>query len=248
MFRAVTALLVTGLFTLCGSTKLSETNLTGTWRAETTDVVKEIALRNDHTFTSWLSAKNALTTPSCPTSAGEWKLENRQIVVHFTNHIAVDGWERENEQRRFTIVKSTRDTLQLLDPEEKPVLSYKRLFVDYTVRACTRVPVDQDLFGSWRVHYNTHDYEIVFGRDHRFGIFANMPNWRQPVKGDVRKQLWRGTWHVADGKLLTAAKTVPSFQGELIETRHSQWQIIGIEPGRIAVRDGPVRYVWQRLN
>ena len=74
------------------------------------------------------------------------------------------------------IVKATGDTLELVDPNEKRVLSYKRLFPDSTVRACTRDVVDTDLFGSWRVHYNTHDYEIVLGRDHSIGVFANMPN------------------------------------------------------------------------
>ena len=97
-------------------------------------------------------------------------------------------------------------------------------------------------------HYNTHDYEIVLGRDHSIGVFANMPNWREPGKGDVREQLWAGIWCTANGKLLTEMKTVPSFKGEAIEMRHRQWPIIGIETSRIAVRDGPVRYVWQRLN
>jgi len=138
--------------------------------------------------------------------------------------------------------------MQLKDSQEEGPIASKRLFPDYSVPACTRTPVDRDLFGVWRVHYNTHDYEIVLGRDHSFGVFANLPDWRQPVKADVRQQLWTGTWRIADGKVVTNARTVPSFDGESIETRRRQWLIIGIERDRIVIRDGPVRYLWQRLN
>lgn len=169
-------------------------------------------------------------------------------MVHFTNHLGVDDWEHEDERRQFIVVKSSRDTLQLQDPDEKRIVRYRRLFPDYVVQACTRVPLDQDVFGSWRVHYNTHDYEIVLGRDHSYGVFVNLSNSRQPAQGNPRQQLWTGAWRIENGRLLTDVKTVPSFEGESIETRRGAWSIIGIERNRIAVRDGPVRYVWQRLN
>ena len=249
MLRVTNVLAAIATFALCSCTRSpSESSLTGTWRAETTEIVKEIALRSDHTFTSWASAKNALTTPSCPTSAGEWRLQRRNIGVHLTTHLELDGWHREDEHLDFAVVKLDRDTMQLNDPEEKRPITYKRLFPDYSVQTCNRIPIDRDLFGAWRVHYNTHDYEMVLGQDHSFGVFAKLPDWRQPAKGDVRQQLWTGTWRIADGKLLTNVKSVPSFEGESIETQHGQWPVIGIERDRIAVRDGPVRYLWQRLN
>ena len=75
-----------------------------------------------------------------------------------------------------------------------------------------------------------------------------MPNWTEPGKGDMREQFWSGTWRTANGKLLTDLKSVPSFKGEATKTGYRQWSITGIEANRIAVTDGPVRYVWQRLN
>jgi hypothetical protein len=209
-------------------------------------MVEEIALRGDHTFTLWSSAKDALTTPSCPTSAGEWRLQRRNIIVHLTTHNTVDGWEPEDAYLEFTVVQLNGDTMQLKESKEG-VVTYKRLFPDYSVRECKRGPIDSDVFGVWRVHYNTHDYEISLGRDHTLGIFANLPDWRQAT-GDIRQQLWTGTWRIENGKLQTEAKTVPSFKGEMIETNRGAWPIIGIEAGRIAVRNGPVRYVWHRLN
>lgn len=133
--------------------------------------------------------------------------------------------------------------MQLKDTKEG-VVSYKRLFPDYSVQASKRAPVDTDVFGLWRVHINTHDYEIALGRDHTLGIFANRPD----PTGDIRQQLWTGYWRIENGKVLIEAKTVPIFTGESIETNRWGWPIIGIEAGRIAVRNGPVRYVWHRLN
>jgi len=248
MLRAWNLLAATGVVALCSCGKLSEGNLTGTWRAESTETVEEIALRSDHTFTSWLSAKNALTTPSCPTSAGEWRLQGKNIVVHLTTHIAVDNWGHEDEYLDFTVVQLKGNLMQVTDSKRAGVVTYKRLFPDYSVQACKHAPVDSDVFGVWRAHYNTHDYEIMLGRDHSFGVFGNMPNWRQPQKGPIREQFWKGTWQIVNGKLLTDAKTVPSFKGESIETNHGSWPIIGCETDRIAVRNGPVHYVWQRHN
>ena len=241
-------LAVIAVFALCSCTDFSERSLTGTWRTETPEIVQEIAFGRDHTFVAWVNAKNALTTPNCPTSPGMWRLQNRQITVRFTSSVGLDKWEPEDKQVQFNIVKATGNTLQLLDPNEKRFLSYKRLFPESTVSACTRDVVDTDLFGSWHVHCNTHDYEIVLGRDHSFNIFANIPNWLEPGKGEVRTQLWAGTWRAANRKLLMDGKTVPGFTGEAIKTEHRQWPVIGIEANRIAVTDGPVRYVSQRLN
>jgi hypothetical protein len=248
MLRVAGFLAAIGAFAPCSCTRLSESSLTGTWRAETTEIVEEIALRSDHTFTSWTSAKGVLTTPSCPTSAGEWRLQGRNILIHLTTHLELEGWQHEDKHFEFTVVKVSRDAMQLKDSQGNGVNTYKRLFPDYNVRARTRNPIDSDLFGVWRFHYNTHDYEMVLERDHSFGVFVYLPNWRQPAKGDVRHRLWTGTWRIADGEVVTDAKTVPSFEGESIETRRSQWPIIGIERDRIAVREGPVRYLWQRLN
>src|SRR5882757_11106733 len=118
MLRAANLLAAAGVFGLCGCTKLSESTLTGTWRAETAEIVEEIALRSDHTFTLWSSAKDALTTPSCPTSAGEWRVQGRNIIVHLTTHNTLDGWEPEDIHLDFTVVQLKGDTMQLKDSKE----------------------------------------------------------------------------------------------------------------------------------
>src|SRR5581483_947775 len=97
MLRAGNLLAVAAIFALCGCAKLSESALTGTWRTETAEIVEEIALRKDHSITLWSSAKNALTTPSCPTSAGEWRLQGQNIIIHLTTHNTFDGWNRKTD-------------------------------------------------------------------------------------------------------------------------------------------------------
>ena len=248
MLRIVSLSLATGMFVLCSCARLSESSITGTWRTETTEIVKEIALRSDHTFTAWTDAKNDLTTPNCLTSAGEWKLQHRNILIHLTTHLDIDGWRHEDEHLAFTVVKVNQGTMQLKDSQQTRPITYQRLFPDYSLEASRRTPVDRDLFGIWRVHYNTRDYEMVLGQDHSFGVFARLPDWRQPAKDNVQQQLWTGTWRLAHGKLLTDADNVPSFDGESIQTRHGQWPIVEFERDRIAVRDGPVRYLWERTK
>jgi hypothetical protein len=142
----------------------------------------------------------------------------------------------------------TPSPLQLQEPDEKEVFTYKRLSRDYQIPISTRVPIEDDVFGAWRFHYHTHDYGVVPGRDHSYGVFAMLPDLHQPDKGDVPPQLWTGTWQMSNGKLLTDTKSVPAFEGDRIRTHQGEWPIVGIEPRRIAVREGPVRCVWQRLN
>lgn len=83
--------------TLTGCNRITEAKLLGTWRAEDDETVNEIACRRDHSFTSWTSWKNELTTPSVAIGAGDWQLQDRQLVVRFTKNVPVDTWA---EKRR----------------------------------------------------------------------------------------------------------------------------------------------------
>ena len=91
--------------TLAGCNRITEAKLAGTWRAEDDETVNEIACRRDHSFTSWTSWKNELTTPSVGIGAGDWKLQDRQLVVHFTKYVPVDTWANEDKEITFKIVK-----------------------------------------------------------------------------------------------------------------------------------------------
>jgi hypothetical protein len=110
--------------TLTGCNRITEAKLLGTWRAEEDETVNEIACRRDHSFTSWTSWKNELTTPSVAIGAGDWKLQNRQLVVHFTKYVPVDTWADEDKEIRFRIVKIGNDALLMKNFDGSKVLTY----------------------------------------------------------------------------------------------------------------------------
>jgi hypothetical protein len=134
--------------TLAGCNRLTEAKLLGTWRAEDDQTVEEMACRKDHSFTSWTSLKNELTTPSVAIGAGDWQLKGHELVVHFTKYVPVDTWADEDKQIRFTIVKIRNDALLMKNFEGSKVLIFKRLSPDYVLTPIKRAANDADLVGT----------------------------------------------------------------------------------------------------
>jgi hypothetical protein len=225
---------------LTGCDGITEAKLFGTWRAEGDETVHEIGCGRDHTFTAWTDVKNELTTPSCLISSGEWHLKGQQLVVHFTKHVAVDSWEDEDTRTSFTVLKVTGDTLLMKNFDGSKVLTYHRLLPDYVLAPVKRALDDADLIGTWRIHFHTRDYEVSLGQDHTCGDFAQV--------GGVRAQFFTGSWRIKDTDLIMDTKSIPTFVGESITSSHQRWEVVGIEPQRIAIRAGPVPYLMQRLK
>jgi hypothetical protein len=225
---------------LTGCNRVTEAKLLGTWRAENDETVNEITCRRDHSFTSWTSWKNELTTPSVAISAGDWQMQDRGLVVHFTKYVPVDTWAEEDKQMKFAIVKIRNDALLMKNFDGSNVLTYKRLLPDYVLAPMKRAPNDADFIGTWKIHYNTHDFEMSFSRDHRYGNFAR-------VEG-VLQQFFTGTWHTDGNQLIVDAKSVPMFEGDSVHKSRMRWLVTGIEPQRIAIKDGPVTYCLERLK
>jgi hypothetical protein len=225
---------------LTGCDGITEAKLFGTWRAEDDETVHEIGCGRDHTFTAWTDVKNELTTPGCLISSGEWHLRGQQLVVHFTKHVAVDSWEDEDTRTSFTVLKVTGDTLVMKNFDGSKVLNYHRLSPDYVVAPMKRPLNDADFIGAWRIHYHTRDYEMVFGQDHTYGDFAQ-------VEG-VRTKFFSGIWHIDGNQLIVDAKSVPTYEGESVQKSHVRWLVTGVEPQRLAIRDGPVAYFLEGLK
>jgi hypothetical protein len=225
---------------LSGCTRFSESSLLGTWRAEDDAEVEEMACHSDHTFTSWVDIKNALTTPGCLIATGEWHLKGRQLVVHFTSHVAVDSWEAEDRRTSFELLRVGADSMLAKEPDGKAIRNFKRISDDTVVASMKRAPVDADFIGTWRIHYHTRDYEVSLGQDHTCGDFAQLDG--------VRTQFSAGTWRIKGSDLIMDTKSIPTFDGESVTSGHQRWAVVGVEPRRIAIRDGPVQYLLQRLK
>jgi len=222
---------------LIGCNRVTEVKLLGTWRAEDDQTVEEMACRKDHSFTSWTSWKNELTTPSVGIGAGDWQLQGHELVVHFTKYVPVDTWANEDKQIRFTIVKIRNDALLMKNFDGSKVLTYKRLLPDYVLTLIQRPPSDADFVGTWQIHYNTHDYEERFGADH-----SAVTSFRLEGRAEeAATALWRIDGH----DLIMDVKTDSNGP---VEHRTIRWEVTGIQPQRIAIKDGPVPYILERLK
>jgi hypothetical protein len=249
MLLAARPFAVISSLVLACCTRFPETSLIGTWKTGDDTRVEEIACRQDHTFTRWTDLKNMLTTPSVPTSTGEWRIKGRQLVVHFSwtngpsekqDYKVVDGWAEEDKEVRSTLVKVDADTLLLKDFEEKNILTFRRVSNDRNVAPLSRAVADSDIEGTWRIRYNTHDYEMAFGKDHTVTDFAEFEG--------VRTKFHVGNWQIRNSQLTMEMESVPTFTGESISKGQSRWTVVGIEPQRMAIKDGPVPYVLQRVK
>ena len=218
--------------------RLSDAKLAGIWRAEDDTTINEIACRSDHTFTSWTSWKNVLTTPSVGIGAGDWRLQDHQLIVHLKKYVLVDTWADEDKEIAFKILKSDNDALLIKNFDDNKTVTYKRLLPDHVLTPMKRAPTDADVVGIWRIHFNTQDYEMLFSRDHTYGSFVQAEG--------VRQQLFSGTWHIDGNQLRVGAKSVPMFEGESIDKSELRWVVTAVEPQRIAIKDGPVSYCLER--
>jgi hypothetical protein len=234
-FRIVAVGCCVAIFAGCN--RLTEAKLLGTWRAEDDQTVEEIACRKDHSFTAWTSWKNELTTPSVAIGAGDWQLQGHELVVHFTKGVPVDTWSNEDKHIRFTIVKLGNDALLMKNFDGSKVVTYKRLSPDYTLAPMKHAPNDGDFVGTWHIHYNTHDYEYRFNQDH-----STVTSYR--LDGRV-VELATGLWRL-ERNVLTMDVKIDS-DGP-VKNRTIRWAITGVEPKRIAIKDGPVSYTLQCLK
>jgi hypothetical protein len=225
---------------LTGCNRITEAKLLGTWRAEDEETVNEIACQRDHSFTSWTSWKNELTTPSVAIGAGDWKLHGHKLVVHFTRTVEVDSWSKEDKFISFPIVDIRGDALRMKNFDGSKILTYHRLSPDYVLAPMKRAPNDADFVGTWHIHYNTHDYEISFGQDHTCGDFAQIES--------VRKQFFTGIWRIDGNELVVDATSVPMFEGDSVSKSQLKWLVTGLETQRFAIKDGPISYCLERLK
>ena len=226
--------------TVAGCNRFTEAKLFGTWRSEDADVVDEIACRADHTFTSWASFKNELTTPSVLIEVGTWRVQGHQLIVHCTKSVHVDSFVNNDEQITFPLVRVSKDALQMKNFDGSKVLTYKRLSHDYALDPIKRAPIDADFVGSWQIHYNTHDCEIAFNKDHSYSLFVAVnASW---------EQFFTGSWHTSGNRIVIDRKSVPQYPGESVEESQLRWTVTGIDSQKLAIKDGPVPYILERLR
>jgi hypothetical protein len=218
---------ITCVITLTACTRFREHKMIGTWRFENEDGVEEISLHQDHSFWSLNTFKKELVEPSVIEQTGSWRLKGHQLLLDSTI-----TWSKTRAQFSRTFVRVTNSALVMKSLDGTKNFSYQRLeeaacsSSDPPARLTKAV-----LVGSWKTHYNTHDYQYRFGPDGRVELFAGI--------SDDSRTLMEGHWDIKDDEVLIRFEK--ASYGPLDKEEEEKWTIIGVGPDCIALNSAPTR-------
>jgi hypothetical protein len=231
-----TLLLSICIVVIAGCARPSDATITGTWRYDDDDV-RELACRADHSFTSWESSKQELTTPGVLVDVGRWHRKGRDIIVDYEK----GSWSKEGKREVFTIVRSSSDSLELKSSEGDRAATFNRLRVP--VCAARDTPpspsaIEQGIAGQWRLHYGTHDYEVAFRPDHSELVTASI--------GGKIEEINTGTWRVDGFSIVDQTKTALGRPAE--SEGPFKWNLVALATDCFAFREGAIPYALERIK
>jgi hypothetical protein len=220
-----------------GSAVAKDDRLIGTWRSDEGEAVEEYAFRQDHTFMSWVQAKGAvLHTPGVIIETGIWKRDGDRL------RIEPKKTNSTKPRAPFTllILRMSEDRMIAKELGRKKSGTLRRL----DLPSCASAPegkldpaaVEPQLVGTWKIHLNTHDYEMIFRADRTFAATAQVEGHQVDVPS--------GTWRLDGDKLIVELEK----EKEDDEQSGFRWTIVGFERDCVALRYGTMQLALGRLK
>ena len=219
--RAIAALALLPLFVSCD--RVAERKLVGTWRAEKDGTVDELAFHADHTVVWWMCPAE-LSTPQTFVSAGEWRVRHNRIDID-SKPLTSAG---PPEHHSLHVLETNTDSLLLKDTKEGSTVRLHRLDAPTCVTPKTGAiasDIEQNIVGTWQVHYHTHEFKYHFTPDHRVAVSGLVSGEFQP--------LWKGSWSVSGSDLLMDLKPDSRGMGE----QKPHWTLYGFQRDCFAIKD-----------
>jgi hypothetical protein len=227
-------ILLVGAMLVASCNRFTEARLFGTWREDNEINIEEIALNKDHTYRALISSKTELVIPSPLEETGTWRVEGNQIKLDGTV-----TWSKERSVITMILLRITGDTLVTKKSDANINSTYTRL----QLPACAGSVVsgkhalnEADLFGTWQIHCNTHDYQYSLKNDHSVSAFA-------AISGETRL-LDEGTWRLSGNDLVMRLRS--SSDGSAAEDE--KWTITGAEADCFAIKVGRISYALTRVK
>lgn len=193
---ALSVILIASALSFVGCNRLTEQRLIGAWRAEDGEGVAELYLNRDHTFRNLNTFKEEFVTPSVIEETGIWSFQDGQLHLN-----GVVTWSKQPWKTTLRLIKLRINELVVRGTEATKDASFVRLHVPTCLESLSpakRAPSEKDLFGVWRVHWSTHDYEYSFNEDHSFFEAA-------PINGEF-VELDHGIWRLSGADLMLQFK------------------------------------------
>jgi hypothetical protein len=164
----------------------------GTWQSDDGRRYAEIQFCEDHSFVLLnrpsTTGDELVALTELQKEFGTWRAEGNRLKIDCTNR---SSHERTQARVTFSLVGGLLKMQNIFDPSLTE--TYNRLDLPTCVdaSAVTRQSFGEgDITGKWRVHYHTHDLELVFEPSHRVAL-----------TGEGSKLYEDSNWHLADQTL-----------------------------------------------
>jgi hypothetical protein len=176
-----------------GCARFTDGDVIGTWRFEDGNGVEELTLRADHSFSAIQTYKLELSTPSVFEDRGTWQIEGNELKINAALVYTPNDWKRRTGVKDTAegglIVNSGAGTKQhLYQRFDLPVCR------NATPIAAGKGILERDLIGAWKMHFNTHDYQVRLSSDSEMTLLAFIEG-----KWD---RLFEGKWRTEESRLV----------------------------------------------
>jgi hypothetical protein len=205
--------------------EVREPMLVGTWRHEDEEMINEVTYRADQTFRAITTHKKEFVTPSPLEETGTWKLRGNNLILDSTL-----TWNKERRRLSVTLLKLTRDVQLAKSLANANILSYHRLELPVCADSRSMSPRDsvpeKELIGSWRLHYNTHDYQFRFASNHRYSLLGQV--------SDKWDSLEEGSWRLKGANLFIKEEKNSVFRKPKPARK---WTVVAVGKDCFAIRE-----------
>jgi hypothetical protein len=140
----------------------SSAEIVGSWRRDDGRTYAEVHFRSDHSFT--LFTRMSLRNPVVAIAQmgerfGTWQIVGNQVQLDSRQH---GSKERSQIKMRFSVSNRSLKMQSDYDPSRTDIYSRMRLPSCQPRSSARHTFIREDLVGSWRCHYRTHESEFVF--------------------------------------------------------------------------------------
>jgi hypothetical protein len=194
--RSIWVLLVTVLgpfITGCGHP--TDAQVVGAWKFEDAEEVQELVFNDDHSLRWYQDVKGVLSTPGISEARGTWRIERNRIEGKVTF--------RFSEMRQTVTAEFTADgALLVVNDSDKNPVTFHRFQLpkcpDSRVLENGQQLQEIDLSGLWKMHFNTHDYQVRLGPERQFAMVGFYLDEWHPIS--------EGEWRLEEQRLIAHSK------------------------------------------
>jgi|GEM_PF-6555427 len=211
----------------------SSAQIVGSWGSDDGRAYAEVHFRSDHSFT--LFTRMSLRNPVVAIAQmgerfGTWQIAGDRVQLDSTQH---GSKERSQIKMRFSVSKRSLKMQSVYDASRTDTYSRMSLPSCQPRSPARHTFTRDDLVGSWRCHYRTHDTEFVFQSGGRAMLYV----WDLGDRRKISDLFWR---------CVGTTVTMREPNGIVSADDGFLWNIIGSSRDCLIIRHGSMTYTLRR--